>query len=93
MNSRCGTGQFIDPVTFSIYKIDGQKLEGKKDLSPTIESYLENIKNKGSEEVKKLDREMIDKVMKTLSASRFPQKNACDPVPSFIFYKRRAEET
>ena len=86
MNSRCGTGNLIEPVTFSIYQMDGYTSASEKDLSPSIQSYLENIKNKGSEEVKKLDSEMIDKVMKTLSVSRFPQKNACDPVPVVLSF-------
>lgn len=86
MNARCGTSEFIEPVTFSIYRLDGRSLK-TEDLSPIIQSYLDNIANKEPEYVNKAQRELIDKVMKTLSVSRFPQKNACDPVPvalSFI---------
>lgn len=84
MNARCGDGAFIDTITFSIYQMDGKRADAK-DLSPIIKSYLDNITNQGQSAT--ADRELIDKVMKSLSAYRFPQKNACDPVPvalSFI---------
>lgn len=81
MNARCGAGEFIDPVTFSICKLDVNSLERNKDLSPIIQSYLDNIIDKDQKTLRTMEREMIDKVMEILSVSRFPQKNACDPVP------------
>lgn len=80
MNSRCGTSEFIAPVTFSIYQLDGA-ISDVKDLSPIVQYYLDNIKDKDQKTLNKMERELIDKVMETLSVSRFPQKNACDPVP------------
>ena len=82
MNSRCGIGNDIVPVTFSIYQLDGNKLENAKDLSPIIDAYLVN----GADREKNY-QQMVDKVMKILAVSRFPQKAACDPVPVALSFK------
>lgn len=80
MNSRCGVGNEIVPVTFSIYQLDGHTRENAKDLSPIIDAYLEGTKLDKAYE-KKNYQQMVDKVVKILAVSRFPQKAACDPVP------------
>ncbi len=78
MNARCGNGDFIDKVTFSLYRIDGKT---DKSLSPIVQSYLDYIPTEGQKKWDLKQREMIDEVMKNLANSRFPHKADCDPVP------------
>ena len=82
MDARCGDGDFVDKVTFSLYKINSRT---NNDLEPIVKTYLDyrqaNLKTLDTPDAKQHQRAFIDEVMKILAVSRWPRKADCDEVP------------
>ncbi len=79
MNARTEDPAFLSPLTYSLFRIQ------ETDIASPVKSYLDyrrdNPNMMDTPEGKQRERAMVDEVMKTLAASRFPRKAQSDPVP------------